>query len=110
MEFYISPIKPLALVIDLSSTIRIPSNFTVSHSTVFIIFDDKKYNRQEPEAVTAIDGDLTSKGESKFWLDTTPCTAYDVDDFLLFNVNGEYKYYVRAFDVSEDNQQGGSIL
>ncbi|CDH34764.1 hypothetical protein [Xenorhabdus bovienii] len=68
VEFYISPIKPLALVIDLSSTIRIPSDFAVSHSTVFIIFDDKKYNRQEPEAVTAIDGDLTSKGESKFWL------------------------------------------
>ncbi|CBJ81848.1 hypothetical protein XBJ2_1450003 [Xenorhabdus bovienii str. Jollieti] len=104
VEFYISPIKPLALVIDLSSTIRIPSDYAISHSTVFIIFDNKKYNRQEPEAVTAIDGDLTSKGESKFWLDTTPCTAYDVDDFLLFNINGEYKYYVRGFDVIEDNQ------
>ncbi|CDG20817.1 hypothetical protein XPG1_1162 [Xenorhabdus poinarii G6] len=104
VEFYISPIKSLSLVIDLSSIIRIPSDFAVSHSTVFIIFDDNKYNRQGPEVVTAIDGDLTSKGESKFWLDTAPCTAYDVDDFLLFNVNGEYKYYVRGFDVIEDNQ------
>ncbi|PHM63238.1 hypothetical protein [Xenorhabdus ishibashii] len=105
VEFYISPIKPLPLIIYLSSIIKIPSDFSVSDSIIFIIIDDDVgYDQQPPEVVTAIDGNLTSEGERKFWIDITPCKNYKIDDFLLFNVNSEYKYYARAIDINGDNQ------
>ncbi|PHM49437.1 hypothetical protein [Xenorhabdus miraniensis] len=95
LEFYISPKKSISPIIQLSSAIPNSTNFRFANNPIFIFVDNVKDYRQPLQIITAIDSNLTSKGESKFWVDMSPCDDYELGDFLLFFVNNEYKHYIR---------------
>ncbi|CDL79450.1 hypothetical protein [Xenorhabdus cabanillasii] len=98
VEFYISPRKSLPSVIELSSAIPNSTDYAFSQNPIFIVVDNVEDYRQPLEIITAIDGNLKSEGESKFWVDMSPCDDHEVGDFLLFFVNKEYKYYTRVLN------------
>ncbi|MDC9593268.1 hypothetical protein [Xenorhabdus sp. IM139775] len=98
VEFYIAPRESLPLVIELSSAIPNSTDFVFAQNSIFIVVDNIKDYQQPLEVITAIDGNLTSEGESKFWVDISPCKDYEIGYFLLFLVNKEYKYYTRILD------------
>ncbi|WP_237388314.1 hypothetical protein [Xenorhabdus sp. Sc-CR9] len=95
VKFFITPRKSLPLVIELFSIIPNSTDFVSSKNPIFITVDDIQDNRQPLNIITAIDGNLKSEGESKFWVDMSPCEDYKLGDFLLFFVNKEYKYYTK---------------
>ncbi|PHM53939.1 hypothetical protein [Xenorhabdus sp. KK7.4] len=101
LEFYIFPKKSLSLVIQLSSIIPNSTDFKFAKEPIFIIVDNVKIYRQPLIVVTAIGDNLTSNGESKFWVDISPCDDYELGDFLLFFVNDEYKYYSRILNINQ---------
>ncbi|PHM47456.1 hypothetical protein [Xenorhabdus miraniensis] len=103
VEFYISPRKSLPLVIELSSAIPNSTDVSFAKDPIFIIVDNIKNYRQPLEIITAIDGNLTSKGESKFWVDMSPCGDHEIGDFLLFFVNKKYKYYTRVLTKNKNS-------
>ncbi|WP_047678778.1 MULTISPECIES: hypothetical protein [Xenorhabdus] len=103
VEFYISPRKSLPLVIELSSAIPNSTDYAFSKNPIFIVVDNIKNYRQSLEIITAVDGNLISKGESKFWVDMSPCDDHEIGDFLLFFVNEKYKYYMRVLNKNKNS-------
>ncbi|MBD2785901.1 hypothetical protein ID858_13670 [Xenorhabdus sp. DI] len=103
IEFYIAPKKSLSLIIQLSSVIPNSTDFVFAQNPIFIFSDNIKDYQQPLEVITAIDGNLTSEGESKFWVDISPCKDYEIGDFLLFLVNEEYKYYTRILNKDKNS-------
>ncbi|WP_340616150.1 hypothetical protein [Xenorhabdus entomophaga] len=101
LEFYISPKKAASPIIQLSSTIPNSTDFKFANDPIFIFVDSVKDYRQPLNIVTAINDNLKSEGESKFWVDMSPCNDYKLGDFLLFFVNDEYKHYIRIFSNKE---------
>lgn len=101
LEFYISPKKAVLPIIQLSSTIPNSTDFKFANDPIFIFVDNIKDYRQPLNIVTAINDNLKSEGESKFWVDMSPCNDYKLGDFLLFFVNDEYKYYTRILSNKE---------
>ncbi|MEQ1975964.1 hypothetical protein [Xenorhabdus sp. SGI240] len=101
LEFYISPKKAVLPIIQLSSTILNSTDFKFANDPIFIFVDNVKDYRQPLNIVTAINDNLKSEGESKFWVDISPCNDYKLGDFLLFFVNDEYKYYIRILNNKE---------
>ncbi|MDX7987299.1 hypothetical protein FE392_08135 [Xenorhabdus sp. 12] len=95
VEFVIAPKKSLSQVIELSSIIKNATDFVPSKNPIFITVDNTQNNRQPLNIITAIGGNLKSEGESKFWVDMSPCEDYKLGDFLLFFVNNKYKHYTR---------------
>ncbi|PHM75261.1 hypothetical protein [Xenorhabdus kozodoii] len=101
VEFYVVPKKSLSLIIQLSSIIPNSTDFVFSQNPIFIIVDNVKDYQKPPEIITAIDGNFKSEGESKCWVDISPCNEYEIGDFVLFFVNKECKYYTRIIDDDE---------
>ncbi|OTA20003.1 hypothetical protein Xbed_01934 [Xenorhabdus beddingii] len=101
LEFYISPKKATSPIIQLSSTIPKSTDFKFANDPIFIFVDDFKDYRQPLNIVTAINDNIKSEGESKFWVDMSPCDDHKLGDFLLFFVNDEYKYYIRILSNNE---------